>query len=259
MPAITPPQTKTPGTATGSGLGAKSALIVGMGGLGCPAATILAQAGVGRLYLVDDDVVEQSNLHRQTLFCDTDVGRDKLDAARDALIHGGAPPESIELIRTRLVPSNARKLASQVDVVLEGADNFATKFLCADACFLETTPVVHAAAIRCTATVLPVSGSGAPCYRCLFEDVPDGEAQPNCNSAGVLGPVVGLAGALLADHALRILTEAPSYGFITTYDGNRDRLRPVAVNPRVSCPLCGDSRQIKKITETRYTQAVCAA
>ena len=119
--------------------------------------------------------------------------------------------------------------------------------------------VVHAAAIRCTATVLPVSGSGAPCYRCLFEDVPDGDAQPNCNSAGVLGPVVGLAGALLADHALRILTEAPSYGFITTYDGNRDRLRPVAVNPRVSCPLCGDSRQIKKITETRYTQAVCAA
>ncbi|HEX3774107.1 MAG TPA: HesA/MoeB/ThiF family protein [Polyangiaceae bacterium] len=238
----------------------KSALVVGVGGLGCPAALALARAGVGRIVLADDDVVELTNLHRQILFDESDVGTGKLDAAARSLYRAGARAGSIELVRSRLLPENARALVRSVDVVLEGADNFATKFLCADACFLEQRAVVHGAAVRWHATVFAVAAGGGPCYRCLFEDLPSGAAAPNCAEAGVIGPVVGLAGALLADRALSILLgEASVCGAITSYDGKADRARVVAVARRANCALCGAERAIDDITYDRYTAPSCAA
>ncbi|HVW26585.1 MAG TPA: HesA/MoeB/ThiF family protein [Polyangiaceae bacterium] len=239
-------------------LGGKSALVVGVGGLGCPAALALARAGIGRLALADDDVVDVTNLHRQILFSDDDVGRDKLTAAAAALRRAGYRGH-VDLVRSRFLPENARSLARSVDVVVEGADNFATKFLAADACRLEGRPVVHGSAVRFRATTWAIGAGGRPCYRCLFEDVPFGEAQMNCAEAGVMGPVVGLAGALMADLALRVVTGEPCFGLVHTYDGLTDRLRSVEVAPRRDCPLCGEARSIFDIDETRYTGAVCAA
>ena len=238
----------------------RSALVVGVGGLGCPVALALAEAGVGRIVLCDDDLVDSTNLHRQILFSETDVGTDKLDAAERALYRAGALPGSIELVRSRFLPENARELARGVDVVIEGADNFATKFLCADACFLEQRPVVHGAAVRLRATVLTVAGAGAPCYRCLFEDLPSGEAAPNCAEAGVLGPVVGFAGALMADRALSVLLgDSSVFGNLVSFDGKADRAREVTLSARAHCPLCGPNHDIRTVSYDRYTAPSCVA
>ncbi|HEX4338131.1 MAG TPA: ThiF family adenylyltransferase [Polyangiaceae bacterium] len=239
-------------------LAAGSVLVVGVGGLGCPAALALARAGIGRLVLADDDVVDVTNLHRQILFADQDVGDDKLDAAERALRRDGFRGE-VELVRSRFLPHNARTLSRSVDVVVEGADNFATKFLAADAGCLEGRPVVHGSAVRFRATAWAVGPGGRPCYRCLFEDVPFGETQANCAEAGVMGPVTGLAGALMAELALRVVCGRPAFGRVLTYDGLADRLRSVDVQPRKDCSLCGSVPSIFDIEETRYTGAICAA
>jgi molybdopterin/thiamine biosynthesis adenylyltransferase len=234
-------------------------LVVGLGGLGCPAAAILARVPNLELWLCDDDVVDETNLHRQILYRDADVGRDKLDAAQQALILAGADPSRLVPVRSRLLPENARSLVGQVDVVLEGSDNFATKFLAADAAHLEAKPVVHGAAVRWVGTAWAVSATGTPCYRCLFEDVPPG-AQQGCSEAGVMGPVVGFCGALMADLAVRVLEgDASAFGSLYTYDGHQDRLRQVEASARRSCPLCGSTPSILAITESRYTTPSCAA
>ena len=234
-------------------------LVVGLGGLGCPAASVLARARDVELWLCDDDQVDLTNLHRQVLYRDQDVGRDKLEAAQEALIAAGADPSRIVAVRTRLLPDNARQLVRQVDLVLEGADNFATKFLAADAAHLEARPIVHGAAVRFVATAWAVAAAGAPCYRCLFEDVPPG-AQLGCSEAGVMGPVVGLCGALMADLALRVLAaDASAFGSLYTYDGTADRLRLVAAAARPDCPLCGLAPSLLDINEARYVTPSCAA
>lgn len=241
-------------------LATASVLVVGVGGLGCPAALALVRAGVGRVVLADDDQVDVTNLHRQILFSDDDVGSDKLDAAARALARELGEGQRVELVRSRFLPDNARDMVRGVDLVVEGADNFATKFLAADACHLEARPLVHGAGVRWIATAWCVAPGGRPCYRCLFEDVPGGNAAPNCAEAGVMGPVVGFAGALMADLALRSLaTDTPPTGRLFTYDGWRDQLRQVEVAPRTSCPLCGAEQTIFDIDESRYLAPSCAA
>jgi molybdopterin/thiamine biosynthesis adenylyltransferase len=237
----------------------KRVLIVGLGGLGCPVATILARASGVELWLCDDDVVDVTNLHRQVLYRDEDVGRPKLEAARKALVLRGVEPARLVLKETRLLPENALELTEQVDVVVEGADNFATKFLAADAARLAGRPIIHGAAVRFVGTAWAVAAQGAPCYRCLFEDVPPG-AQQGCTEAGVMGPVVGFCGALMADLALRVLSgDASAFGALYTYDGQNDRLRQVSAAPRHDCPLCGRSPTIADLVESRYTSPSCAA
>jgi adenylyltransferase/sulfurtransferase len=233
--------------------------LVGLGGLGCPALLALAKSGVGRIVVADDDRVELSNLHRQVLFSDEDVGADKLSAAERHLATRFRRTR-FEWVRSRFLPDNARKLACSVDVVLEGADNFATKFLVADACALEGRPAVHGAAIRWVGTALGVAAGGRPCYRCLFEDVPNDGPAPNCDSAGVMGPVVGLCGALMAELALCVLSgDTAVGGRLFRYDGRRDQLRETILSPRAGCPLCGPTRSIGDIDESRYIAPHSAA
>lgn len=241
-----------------SQLANKTALLVGLGGLGCPAAVALARAQVGRLILVDDDVVDASNLHRQVLYQEEDVGRHKLEVARERLLELGAP--QVELVYSRILPENARELVRQADVVVEGADNFATKFLTGDACLLEAKPLAQGAAIRWHGTAFCLSPQGKPCYRCLFEDVLPGDRQPNCAEAGVMGSVVGFVGSLLADLALDLLLGDESrVGTLYSFDGKTGRLRPVRVHPREDCPLCGPQRSFQDIEEFRYYEPTCAA
>ena len=226
-------------------------LLVGVGGLGCPSSLALARAGVGSIAIADDDVVEESNLHRQILFDEADVGADKAETAAGVL-ESLAPGVKVSVIGSRVLPHNAVQLVQKADVVIEGSDNFATKFLVADACALARVPVVHAAAVRWQGTVLAVGPGGAPCYRCLFEDIPDGGG-PACAEAGVVGPVVGLLGAIQADLALSLLDGEPVEGTLVTYDGLTDTLRRRTIPSREECPLCGSAGlRIDRIEPSRY-------
>jgi adenylyltransferase/sulfurtransferase len=216
---------------------------------------------VGRLGLCDDDVVERTNLHRQILFDDADAsaGTPKLDAAARALGRA-APGVTVVLHRERLTPASAARLVAGYDVVVEGSDNFATKFLASDACALAGVPVVHASAVRWVGTAMAVAAAGRPCYRCVFEDVPRGDARdaPNCAEAGVMGPVVGLVAAIQADLALSLLDGQPVAGQLVTFDGRTDAVRRRKVRSRSSCPLCGTAPSIRRIDSTAYETPACA-
>jgi molybdopterin/thiamine biosynthesis adenylyltransferase len=231
-------------------------LIVGVGGLGCPVAIVLARAGVGTLGLCDDDAVERTNLHRQILFDDADVATPKLDAAARALA-SMAPSLTLHAHRTRLLPHNAIDIVREYDVVVEGSDNFATKFLAADACALAGVPVVHASAVGWIGTALAVGAHGRPCYRCVFEDVPDRDA-PNCAEAGVIGPVVGIVAAAQADLVLGMVDEVPVGGQLVTFDGRSDVMRRRRITRRDDCALCGRAARIFRIQPDAYDSPACA-
>ena len=228
--------------------------IIGLGGLGAPAAIALAHAGVGTLLLIDDDVVDRTNLHRQILYRDADVGRAKVEAAEESL-RRASKTVRIETQRARLHPGNVAFLA-ECDVVLECTDNFATKFLAADAARLARRPIVHGASVRWIGTVLCVGPEGGPCYRCVFEDIPDG-AQAGCDVAGVIGPVCGVIGALQAHFALQILeaTTPSPFGMLATFDGLAADERAMRLRPasrRNQCALCGVPPSIDTIDPSRY-------
>lgn len=232
-------------------------LIVGIGGLGCPAAIALARAGVGTIGIADDDVVDATNLHRQILFRESDVGAPKVEAAAAALLRI-VPDLRIERHASRMLPRNAVELASRYDVVVEGSDNFPTKFLAADACRIARKPVVHAAAVRWHGTALAVGATGGPCYRCLFEDVPR-ENAPNCAEAGVVGPMVGVVAAVQADLALAVLRDEDVAGTLFTFDAKTLESRRRRIPRRAKCPLCSDARSIQRIDPNRYLPAACDA
>lgn len=215
-------------------------LFVGMGGLGCPAARalVLAMGSELALTILDDDVVDETNLHRQVLFGDEDVGHAKADAAAARLSELGA--REVHARRARFEPSTARAQLDGVDLVIEGADNFATKFLVADACALAGVPVVHAGAVGWNGWALstdPRALPHAPCLRCVFEDVPGGDV-PTCADVGVLGAVVGVLGALQAKLARALLSGDDAWiGRVLHYRALEGRLRAAKVRPRADCPL----------------------
>jgi len=228
----------------------QTVLLVGAGGLGCPAGHALARAGVGRLVVVDDDTVEGTNLHRQILFCESDIGRPKATVAAERLMSLG-PHVHAEARLTRFLPETAASLLEGVDLVVEGSDNFPSKFVVADACALHRVPVVQAGAVRWGGWALAVGASGpgprhTTCLRCVFEEPPRAPAL-GCERAGIIGPVVGVLGALQATLALRLLAGEPG-GSLHSYDGRRDRLRETRPAPRPRCPHArGDIADLERI------------
>lgn len=214
---------------------AVDAVIVGVGGLGCPAAWALRGA-IRSVRLIDEDRVERSNLHRQILFSEGDVGRLKVEAAADAL----RGLVEVELVPAHLAPENAAELLRGARVVLEGSDNLPTKFLVSEVTSASRTPVVHGACLGWRATVLPVIQGQGACYRCIFEGLPDGEVG-DCVTAGVFGPVTSVAGALMAADALRILRgEREHAGSLARYDGWSQSFRATRFSQRRGCSCDAD-------------------
>jgi molybdopterin/thiamine biosynthesis adenylyltransferase len=216
-----------------------SVLLVGLGGLGAPAALYLAAAGVGRLGLVDADRVALSNLQRQVLYATDDVGRDKVTVARERLTALN-PHVAVEAHSTMLGADNAPALIGGYDLVLDGTDDFATRFAVSDACVACEKPLVSGAIGRWTGQVAVFSGR--PCYRCLVPEAPP-EAE-TCAAVGVMGALAGVIGAMMALEAVKVITGAGEAlaGRLLIYDSLASETRTVRVGADPACPACGGGR-----------------
>jgi len=236
-----------------------SVLILGAGGLGCPAALALGAAGVTRIGIVDDDRVDASNLHRQVLFADADVGELKVTAFARALARR-YPALRVEPHAVRFDVTTAEALVAAYDVIVDGTDNFAAKFLANDAAVLVGKPLVHGAAVALGGQLLTVPVRGRPCYRCLFEEPPPAGVGPSCAEAGVLGPVPGVIGALLGAEAARLAKgESPAFvGRLVQYDSRSMSVRAVRFNPNPQCAVCAPGARIHALAAADYPAAECS-
>lgn len=228
-------------------------LVVGAGGLGSPLLQLLGRDGTAHITVVDDDVVDESNLHRQTLYRHDDVGRSKIERAIHTLRRTN-PTLSVRAVEGRFVPDTAMDLLADHTLVAEGADNLATKFLVADAAVLAGVPAVQAGAVRWAGWAF-CSVPESACLRCLFEDIPRDRVE-TCAEAGVIGPVVGVLGALQAALVLRLLRGERPGGELWHYQALQGALRKTFVRRREDCPLCAG--EIKDLRMERYA-AACAA
>ncbi len=214
-------------------------LIVGAGGLGVPAAWTLARARAGRLTLIDPEAVELSNLARQVIYREADLGTPKVAAAARRL-HESFPAAQVETDRIELDASNARALVAAHDFVIDATDNPAAKFLINDACVAEHRPFVYGGVLAMTGQAMTVVPGSTPCLRCLFEEPPDEAEIASCREAGILGPVAGAIGEVQAAEAIASLRGEPPRlaGIMLTYDATnipRIRLTPVAARPGCGC------------------------
>lgn len=233
-------------------------LVIGAGGLGCPAVFALAAAGVDCIGVVDDDRVDATNLHRQLFHGVGTVGMLKVDSLAGA-VAARFPGVRIQKHPVRFDATNAAALTAAYAVVCDGSDNFATKFLANDAAVLARRPLVHGAAVGMGGQLLTVPAGGNPCYRCLFEEVPPDGVGPSCAEAGVLGPVPGVIGALQGAEAARLLRgESPSFsGQLIQYDSGPMSFRTIRFNPNPSCGVCGSAPRIVALDPARYPAPAC--
>jgi adenylyltransferase/sulfurtransferase len=216
------------------------ALLVGAGGLGSPVALYLAAAGVGTLGLVDFDTVDLSNLQRQILHGSAAVGSPKIDSARDRLLDIN-PNVSIEPYQTRLTSQNALEIARGYDLIVDGTDNFATRYLVNDTSVLLGIPNVYGSVYRFEGQASVFGAADGPCYRCLFRDPPPPDLVPNCAEGGVLGVVPGLVGTIQATEAIKMLLGLGDtlVGKLLTIDAMKMSFRTLTIQKDPSCPACG--------------------
>jgi molybdopterin/thiamine biosynthesis adenylyltransferase/rhodanese-related sulfurtransferase len=227
-------------------LKAARVLCIGAGGLGSPAALYLAAAGVGTIGIVDFDDVDLSNLQRQILHGTKDVGRSKLESARDRL-RDINPDIEIKLHQCRFSSENASEIVSEYDVVVDGSDNFATRYLSNDVCVFEKKPNVYGSVFRFEGqTTVFAPHLGGPCYRCLFPEPPPPESVPNCAQAGVLGVLPGIIGLLQAIEAIKLIVGIgePLIGRLLHFDALNVKFRELNLRRDPQCPVCGDNPTI---------------
>jgi molybdopterin/thiamine biosynthesis adenylyltransferase/rhodanese-related sulfurtransferase len=224
--------------------------LIGVGGLGCPLAQYLAAAGVGTLGLVDFDRVDASNLHRQVLFGTPDVGRPKTEVAAERI---AAMNPDVEVVRhdVRLTSANALELLADYDVVVDGTDNFPTRYLTNDACVLLGVPNVHGSIFRFEGQVSVFDARYGPCYRCLYPEPPPPGSVLSCAEGGVLGVLPGLVALIQATETLKLATGVGEvlYGRLLQYDALRMEFQEFRLTKDPDCPLCGSQPSVTELID----------
>jgi adenylyltransferase/sulfurtransferase len=225
-------------------------LVVGAGGLGSPAAYYLAAAGIGALGIVDNDVVDVSNLQRQILHRTADIGRNKVDSAAER-IQALNPGVSVEKHCLRLSKANVENIVKDYDVVVDGVDNFPSRYLLHDACFFSGKPLVEAGVLQFIGQIMTIVPGAGPCYRCIFPEPPPPGTVPSCQEAGVLGVVPGILGMLQATEAIKLILGIgkPLKGRLLIFEALSGTFREISIRRNPKCPLCGDSPTIKELIE----------
>ncbi len=225
-------------------------LLIGMGGLGCPLAQYLAAAGVGTLGLVDFDVVDASNLQRQVLYGVADIGRPKLDVAVER-IHALNPDVQVDVHRLQLDSGNAMEILAAYDVIVDGTDNFPTRYLINDACVLLGKPNVHGSIFQFEGQATVFDARHGPCYRCLYPEPPPPGAVPSCAEGGVLGVLPGLVATIQATETIKLLTGIgdPLYGRLLRYDALRMEFDEFKLKKDSQCPVCGSQPTVTELID----------
>ena len=225
-------------------------LTIGTGGLGAPLGLYLAAAGVGHLGLVDFDVVDNSNLQRQVTFTTQDVGKPKSAAAK-ARLSALNPMIEITAYETRLTSDNALDLFRDYDIIVDGTDNFPTRFLVNDACVILGKPNVYGSIFRFEGQATVFGYPGGPCYRCLYPEPPPPGLVPSCAEGGVLGVLPGIVGSIQATETIKLIlgTGEPLVGRLLLFDALAMRFRELKLKRNPECPVCGDHRTITKLID----------
>lgn len=241
-------------------LKAASVLCVGTGGLGSPLALYLAAAGVGRIGLVDFDVVDFSNLQRQVLHFSSDVGRSKLASASEKL-RALNPEIKIETHETMLTAENALEICGQHDVIADGTDNFSTRYLTNDACVLLGKPNVHASIFRFEGQASVFDAKHGPCYRCVYPEPPPPGEIPSCAEGGVLGILPGLLGVVQATEVIKLILGigTPLIGRLLMFDALDMKTRELRLRKNPQCPICSVSATIRTLADYDVLCGVSAA
>ncbi|MBW3576584.1 MAG: molybdopterin-synthase adenylyltransferase MoeB [Actinobacteria bacterium] len=231
-------------------LKAAKVLLVGTGGLGSPLALYLAAAGVGTIGLVDADLVDESNLHRQVIHGQSDIGRRKVESARES-IHEVNPFVDVRIHETYLTSDNALEIIEPYDLVIDGTDNFPTRYLVNDACVLLGKPNVYGSIFRFEGQVAVFYAREGPCYRCMFPEPPPPGMVPNCAEGGVFGIICGTIGSAQATEALKLITGVgePLIGRLALYDALDARWSYVRVAKDPDCPVCSENPTVTELID----------
>jgi adenylyltransferase/sulfurtransferase len=231
-------------------LKAASVLMIGTGGLGAPLGMYLAAAGVGRLGIVDFDVVDSSNLQRQIVHGTRDVGRPKIESARDRLSDIN-PHVRIETYETRLTSDNALELFRDYDIIVDGTDNFPTRYLVNDACVLAGKPNVYGSIFRFEGQASVFWAERGACYRCLYPEPPPPGLVPSCAEGGVLGVLPGIVGAIQANETIKLILGAgePLINRLLLFDAWKMRFRELKLRKDPACPVCGEQATIRELID----------
>ncbi len=226
-----------------------SVLVVGAGGLGSPCSLYLAAAGVGRIGLLDSDSADLTNLQRQILHGTPDVGRPKVESGRESLLHIN-PDIEVVALQQKIETENALDVIREWDVVVDGSDNFPTKFLLNDACVLSDKPLIHAGVLQHSGQIMTILPRKGPCYRCIFPEPPPDGLVPTCVETGLLGVVPGVLGVIEAAEVLKFLLGIGDLlvGRMLIYDLLESGFREVAVPRDEDCPVCGKHPTITGLT-----------